>query len=235
MDKVNAVHAKLNWKIAVVAIKAAEGYREVAQSELKRLLEVSGTEASAVEVLRTNQMQKYQCSSKRSALLAWAQAHLADYPTIAVTNFASDWHDGRAFCALIHHFQPIMFRCTAFLPSDDAHVPHEGVEVLQRPRENFVHRLQRETSSPILTREIAQQPTLRRILEVTLPHRGRAVGSYRKLVLRVSNEYLRFNEKSMIDEKPRNSECTMSGTRDPEKADRLPKVTVSNNYVFTHF
>ncbi|KAJ1360903.1 hypothetical protein KIN20_020010, partial [Parelaphostrongylus tenuis] len=33
---------------------------------------------------------------------------LAEYPTISVTNFASDWSDGRAFCALIHHFKPEM-------------------------------------------------------------------------------------------------------------------------------
>ncbi|KAJ1373332.1 hypothetical protein KIN20_035707 [Parelaphostrongylus tenuis] len=64
--------------------------------------------ASADEVLWTDLMEKYQCSSKWNALLAWAQANLAEYPTISVSNFTSDWSDGRAFCALIHHFKPGM-------------------------------------------------------------------------------------------------------------------------------
>ncbi|KAJ1354716.1 hypothetical protein KIN20_011722 [Parelaphostrongylus tenuis] len=92
----------------IIAVKAAEREREEAQAELNRLLEVSRTISSADEMLWANLMQKYQCSTKWSALLAWAQAHLADYPTIFVTNFARDWNDGRAFCALVHHFQPKM-------------------------------------------------------------------------------------------------------------------------------
>ncbi|KJH50830.1 hypothetical protein DICVIV_02980 [Dictyocaulus viviparus] len=99
---------KLQLKDFILAVKAAERHREEAEAEVQRLIEVNRMVVSADEALWADLMQKYQSSSKRNALLTWAQTHLTAYPSITVSNFTSDWNDGRAFCALIHHFQPDM-------------------------------------------------------------------------------------------------------------------------------
>ncbi|KAK6018156.1 hypothetical protein OSTOST_16272 [Ostertagia ostertagi] len=43
---------------------------------------------------------------------------LTAYPSISVSNFTSDWCDGRAFCALIHHFQPELLDRATLLQRD---------------------------------------------------------------------------------------------------------------------
>ncbi|VDL83404.1 unnamed protein product [Nippostrongylus brasiliensis] len=98
---------KLNQlKDFIAAVKVAERRREEAQAEVTRLMDFNRIVGSRDEALWDELMYKYQRTTKRNALLAWADAHLTAYPSISVSNFTSDWCDGRAFCALIHHFQP---------------------------------------------------------------------------------------------------------------------------------
>ena len=42
----------------------------------------------------------------QQSLLMWVQNTLKAYPSIKVTNFTKSWHNGMAFCALIHKFRP---------------------------------------------------------------------------------------------------------------------------------
>ncbi|EYC36316.1 hypothetical protein Y032_0909g2996 [Ancylostoma ceylanicum] len=58
----------------ITAVKVAERYREETKSELARLIAVCRNVNSPEEVLWFEVMQKFQCCSKRNALLAWAQA-----------------------------------------------------------------------------------------------------------------------------------------------------------------
>eukprot|EP00730_Choanoeca_flexa_P018668 TRINITY_DN9089_c0_g1_i3.p1 TRINITY_DN9089_c0_g1~~TRINITY_DN9089_c0_g1_i3.p1 ORF type:complete len:1244 (+),score=477.40 TRINITY_DN9089_c0_g1_i3:22-3753(+) len=44
--------------------------------------------------------------SATDALLKWLQFHLKDYPQVQVTNLTKSFHDGMAFCCLIHKFKP---------------------------------------------------------------------------------------------------------------------------------
>ncbi|VDL79745.1 unnamed protein product [Nippostrongylus brasiliensis] len=97
---------KTQLKDFIAAVKVAERRREEAQAEVTRLMDFNRIVGSRDEALWDELMYKYQRTTKRNALLAWADAHLTAYPSISVSNFTSDWCDGRAFCALIHHFQP---------------------------------------------------------------------------------------------------------------------------------
>ncbi|KAK6057924.1 hypothetical protein COOONC_04516 [Cooperia oncophora] len=104
------VQHKAQLKDFIAAVKVAERHREEAQAEVNRMIDANRTTASPDEAIWDDLMQKFQRSTKRNALLAWAEAHLTAYPSISVSNFTSDWCDGRAFCALIHHFQPELVR-----------------------------------------------------------------------------------------------------------------------------
>ncbi|KAJ1367886.1 hypothetical protein KIN20_028907, partial [Parelaphostrongylus tenuis] len=74
---------------------------------------------------------------------------------------------------------------SAFLPPDDAYVPHEGVENLQRLRgKNFFTDFKVKAHLEYLQDHNSPQPTPWHNLEVTLPRRGRCVGFYRKVILR---------------------------------------------------
>jgi len=44
--------------------------------------------------------------SAQDALLMWVRNTTAGYPGVDVKNFTKSWHDGLAFCALIHKFRP---------------------------------------------------------------------------------------------------------------------------------
>ncbi|EGD73339.1 hypothetical protein PTSG_12249 [Salpingoeca rosetta] len=44
--------------------------------------------------------------SAKDALLRWLQFHTKDYPQVKVENLTKSFHDGIAFCALIHKFKP---------------------------------------------------------------------------------------------------------------------------------
>uniref|UniRef100_A0A7I4Y0I6 Calponin-homology (CH) domain-containing protein n=1 Tax=Haemonchus contortus TaxID=6289 RepID=A0A7I4Y0I6_HAECO len=106
---------KAQLKDFIAAVKVAERHREEAQAELNRMNDANRTIPSPDEAIWDDLMQKFQKSTKRNALLAWAEAHLTAYPSISVSNFTSDWCDGRAFCALIHHFQPEMIERASLL------------------------------------------------------------------------------------------------------------------------
>ncbi|VDM70464.1 unnamed protein product [Strongylus vulgaris] len=58
----------------IMAVKVAERCREETQMELTRLIKVCRSVSSPDEALWFGVMQKFQRSSKRNALLAWAQA-----------------------------------------------------------------------------------------------------------------------------------------------------------------
>ncbi|RCN47769.1 hypothetical protein ANCCAN_06106 [Ancylostoma caninum] len=88
------------------AVIVAERGREEAQAEMTRWIESSRANSSVDSGLWTDLMRRFDKNSKRNALLAWTQAHLTAYPSLSVSNFSSDWSDGRAFCALIHNIRP---------------------------------------------------------------------------------------------------------------------------------
>ncbi|KHJ84954.1 hypothetical protein OESDEN_15325, partial [Oesophagostomum dentatum] len=88
------------------AVIVAERGREEAQAEMTRWIESSRANLSADSGIWAGLMRKFDKNSKRNALLAWTQAHLTAYPSLSVSNFSSDWSDGRAFCALIHNIRP---------------------------------------------------------------------------------------------------------------------------------
>lgn len=58
--------------------------------------------------------------SGKDGLLLWVQRQTAPYADkgVSVNNFASDWQDGRAFCALLHKFRPQAFDFDALDPED---------------------------------------------------------------------------------------------------------------------
>ncbi|ETN79064.1 hypothetical protein NECAME_10066 [Necator americanus] len=101
------------------AVIVAERGREEAQAEMtsfayklynqcfnNRWIELSRASSSADSGLWAGLMRKFDKNCKRNALLAWTQTHLTAYPSLSVSNFSSDWSDGRAFCALIHNIRP---------------------------------------------------------------------------------------------------------------------------------
>ncbi|KAK6741666.1 hypothetical protein RB195_009502 [Necator americanus] len=88
------------------AVIVAERGREEAQAEMTRWIELSRASSSADSGLWAGLMRKFDKNCKRNALLAWTQTHLTAYPSLSVSNFSSDWSDGRAFCALIHNIRP---------------------------------------------------------------------------------------------------------------------------------
>ncbi|KHJ82319.1 hypothetical protein OESDEN_17988, partial [Oesophagostomum dentatum] len=65
---------KAQLKDFLTAVKAAERCREEAQVQLNSLIKVCRDVSSPDEALWFGIMQKFQRSSKRNALLAWAQA-----------------------------------------------------------------------------------------------------------------------------------------------------------------
>ncbi|CAJ0600527.1 unnamed protein product [Cylicocyclus nassatus] len=111
----------------ITAVKVAERCREEAQLELTRLIKACRSVSTPDEALWFEVMQKFKRNSKRNALLAWAQAHLTAYPSISVSNFTNDWSDGRAFCALVHHFRPDMVERIMLLQRDVC--PHLAVDL----------------------------------------------------------------------------------------------------------
>ncbi|CAJ0600390.1 unnamed protein product [Cylicocyclus nassatus] len=88
------------------AVIVAERGREEAQAEMTRWIEASKENSSADSSVWADLMRRFDKNLKRNALLAWTQAQLTAYPSLSVSNFSSDWSDGRAFCALIHNIHP---------------------------------------------------------------------------------------------------------------------------------
>ncbi|WKX92695.1 hypothetical protein Q1695_010603 [Nippostrongylus brasiliensis] len=121
---------KTQLKDFIAAVKVAERRREEAQAEVTRLMDFNRIVGSRDEALWDELMYKYQRTTKRNALLAWADAHLTAYPSISVSNFTSDWCDGRAFCALIHHFQPDIVDRAALLQRE--HCPELAIRLASK-------------------------------------------------------------------------------------------------------
>lgn len=44
--------------------------------------------------------------SKTEGLLQWCKSCTDGYEGVSVKNFSTSWKDGKAFCALVHHFRP---------------------------------------------------------------------------------------------------------------------------------
>lgn len=49
-----------------------------------------------------------QQSSIEKTLLGWCQTRTAGYRGVDVRNFTTSWSDGLAFCALLHHWRPLL-------------------------------------------------------------------------------------------------------------------------------
>ncbi|KAK6740531.1 hypothetical protein RB195_008783 [Necator americanus] len=118
---------KAQLKDFIAAVKAADRCREEVQMEMTKLVDICRNVNSPDEALWFGIMQKFERSSKRNALLAWAQSNLTAYPSISVSNFTSDWSDGRAFCALVHHFRQDMVERIMLLQRDEC--PQLAVEL----------------------------------------------------------------------------------------------------------
>eukprot|EP00045_Choanoeca_perplexa_P013592 m.154704 g.154704 ORF g.154704 m.154704 type:complete len:1268 (-) comp16395_c0_seq1:46-3849(-) len=58
--------------------------------------------------------------SATDALLKWLQFHLKDYPQVTITNLTKSFHDGMAFCCLIHKFKPNDIDIAGLSPSNKA-------------------------------------------------------------------------------------------------------------------
>ena len=58
-----------------------------------------------MKFMRFDEDDEEQLSAK-DALLKWLQFHTKDYPQVEVTNLTKSFHDGVAFCCLIHKFKP---------------------------------------------------------------------------------------------------------------------------------
>lgn len=59
-----------------------------------------------------------ESSDIQQTLLMWVQNQLKGYPGIKVTNFGKSWHNGMAFCALIHKFRPKLLDIDSCSPTD---------------------------------------------------------------------------------------------------------------------
>uniref|UniRef100_A0A673KVE8 EH domain-binding protein 1-like n=1 Tax=Sinocyclocheilus rhinocerous TaxID=307959 RepID=A0A673KVE8_9TELE len=46
------------------------------------------------------------------SLLAWCREVTKNYRGVKITNFTTSWRNGLAFCALLHHFRPVLVLCT---------------------------------------------------------------------------------------------------------------------------
>ncbi|CAI4229051.1 unnamed protein product [Auanema sp. JU1783] len=93
-------------KDMLLVVRVAQAQKEEAQAELARIQQKSKTNAECDEDVWTNLMKRFQSSSRRNSLLTWVQEVLMAYQPLSVTNFSSDWEDGKLFCALIHHCRP---------------------------------------------------------------------------------------------------------------------------------
>ncbi|VDN59545.1 unnamed protein product [Dracunculus medinensis] len=79
----------------LIAVKVANDFKTEAQQEILKLSD------------KINELQKRRHSSRRNALLHWAKKIIANqYSQLDVTNFSSDWADGRALCFLFSAFFP---------------------------------------------------------------------------------------------------------------------------------
>jgi spectrin beta len=54
----------------------------------------------------------------KDALLLWCKAYTKGYPNVAVKDFTTSWHDGLAFCALLHCFRPDLIDFEKLSPSE---------------------------------------------------------------------------------------------------------------------
>lgn len=57
----------------------------------------------------------------KEALLLWCKAYTNGYHHVQVSNFTTSWHDGLAFCALLHCFRPDLIEYEPLTPEDVKH------------------------------------------------------------------------------------------------------------------
>ncbi len=54
----------------------------------------------------------------KEALLLWCKAHTHGYENVQITDFTTSWHNGLAFCALLHKFYPEMIDYASLKPEE---------------------------------------------------------------------------------------------------------------------
>ncbi|KAJ1352737.1 hypothetical protein KIN20_009156 [Parelaphostrongylus tenuis] len=107
------------------------------------------------------------------------------------------------------------------LPPSDAYLPGERLRNLQRLREkNSFTDFQTDVYPKHLQDHVASQPIHKRILQVTLPHRERCIGCYRRMAMRVHTAYDRNEAKRLC---ARNSRCVRPACQSMYKNDDKTK------------
>jgi len=61
--------------------------------------------AIMMKFMKFDEEDEEQLSAK-DALLRWLQFHTKEYDNIDITNLTKSFHNGLAFCALVHKFKP---------------------------------------------------------------------------------------------------------------------------------
>ncbi|CAD6195963.1 unnamed protein product [Caenorhabditis auriculariae] len=97
LENERAEHKNM-YRDFLTVVRVAERRREEAQTALDSLRLSEDNDWSQL-------MLEHRHALRRNVLLTWAQARIDSYG-IRVSNFSSDWSDGRAFCALLHSFYP---------------------------------------------------------------------------------------------------------------------------------
>lgn len=74
--------------------------------------------AIMMKYIKFDEDDAHENLSAKDALLRWLQFHTKDYPNIEVSNLTKSFHDGMAFCALIHKFKPSAIDMSSLEPAN---------------------------------------------------------------------------------------------------------------------
>lgn len=77
------------------------------------------------------------CQDICDLLLVWCQVVCSCY-NVVVTNFSSDFADGRALCFLIHHYHPGIMPKSDILPTKSCIKGMKSTSIIKHERQNFV-------------------------------------------------------------------------------------------------
>nr|BAN37594.1 hypothetical protein [Entamoeba histolytica] len=75
--------------------------------------------------------------NKTAGLLQWCQRSTSGYEGVDVKNFTTSWKDGKAFCALVHHFKPELInfeKCKTQTQQENLEMAFAAAEKAGAPR-----------------------------------------------------------------------------------------------------